>query len=119
MSDESPTELPLTEQENPRTRGLSELPTAEVLRLMNEEDAGVAEAVAVLAASADGRSGSTAAPHQRCQQQRQTVSMGLEHQEPLTEPCESKDHAEQDYAPIGRTEPSDVRQANRRGLGHP
>ncbi len=45
MPDERPTELPLTEQENPRTRGLSGLPTAEVLRLMNEEDAGVAAAV--------------------------------------------------------------------------
>src|SRR5919199_809053 len=45
MSNERPTELPLTEQENPRTRGLSSLPTAEVLRLMNEEDAGVAAAV--------------------------------------------------------------------------
>lgn len=45
MTNEGQTELPLTEQENPRTRGLSELPTAEVLRLMNEEDAGVAVAV--------------------------------------------------------------------------
>jgi N-acetylmuramic acid 6-phosphate etherase len=45
MSDERPTELPVTEPENPRTRGLSGLPTAEVLRLMNEEDAGVAAAV--------------------------------------------------------------------------
>ena len=45
MSEESRTELPLTEQENPRTRGLSELPTEEVVRLMNEEDARVAEAV--------------------------------------------------------------------------
>jgi N-acetylmuramic acid 6-phosphate etherase len=45
MSQDSPTELPVTEQENPRTRGLSSLPTAEVLRLMNEEDAGVAAAV--------------------------------------------------------------------------
>ena len=45
MSDERQTDLPLTEQENPRTRGLSSLPTAEVLRLMNEEDAGVAAAV--------------------------------------------------------------------------
>ena len=38
-------EIPVTEQENPRTRELSSLPTAEVLRLMNEEDAGVAAAV--------------------------------------------------------------------------
>jgi N-acetylmuramic acid 6-phosphate etherase len=45
MPDELHTELPLTEQENPRTRELSSLPTADVLRLMNEEDAGVAAAV--------------------------------------------------------------------------
>jgi N-acetylmuramic acid 6-phosphate etherase len=45
MSKEGQTELPLTEQENPRTRELSSLPTADVLRLMNEEDAGVATAV--------------------------------------------------------------------------
>jgi N-acetylmuramic acid 6-phosphate etherase len=45
MGDELQTGLPVTEQENPRTRGLSGLPTAEVLRLMNEEDAGVAAAV--------------------------------------------------------------------------
>src|SRR5215210_1984313 len=45
MSDEPQTELPVTEQENPRTRGLSSLPTADVLRLMNEEDARVAAAV--------------------------------------------------------------------------
>lgn len=45
MSKEGATELPLTEQENPRTRGLSELPTSEIVRLMNEEDARVAEAV--------------------------------------------------------------------------
>lgn len=46
MSSDAPTELPVTEQENPRTRELSRLPTEEVLRLMNEEDARVAEAVA-------------------------------------------------------------------------
>jgi N-acetylmuramic acid 6-phosphate etherase len=46
MSQDAPTELPVTEQENPRTRELSRLPTEEVLRLMNEEDAGVAAAVA-------------------------------------------------------------------------
>jgi N-acetylmuramic acid 6-phosphate etherase len=45
MSNDIHTELPPTEQENPRTRGLSSLPTADVLRLMNEEDAGVAAAV--------------------------------------------------------------------------
>jgi N-acetylmuramic acid 6-phosphate etherase len=45
MSDETPPEVPITEQENPRTRELSSLPTAEIVRLMNEEDAGVAAAV--------------------------------------------------------------------------
>ncbi|HYY93539.1 MAG TPA: N-acetylmuramic acid 6-phosphate etherase [Pyrinomonadaceae bacterium] len=46
MAAENPTEeIPVTERENPRTRELSSLPTAEVLRLMNEEDAGVAPAV--------------------------------------------------------------------------
>jgi N-acetylmuramic acid 6-phosphate etherase len=38
-------ELSVTEQENPRTAGISALPTAEIVRLMNEEDALVAEAV--------------------------------------------------------------------------
>jgi N-acetylmuramic acid 6-phosphate etherase len=37
---------PLTEQENPRTAQISSLPTEDILRLMNEEDAGVANAVA-------------------------------------------------------------------------
>jgi N-acetylmuramic acid 6-phosphate etherase len=37
--------LPLTEQENPRTAEIGRLPTLEVVRLMNEEDALVAEAV--------------------------------------------------------------------------
>jgi N-acetylmuramic acid 6-phosphate etherase len=37
--------VPITEQENPRTARLSELPTAEIVRLMNEEDALVAAAV--------------------------------------------------------------------------
>ncbi|HKG11992.1 MAG TPA: N-acetylmuramic acid 6-phosphate etherase [Pyrinomonadaceae bacterium] len=45
MSEEVGTELPLTEQENPRTRGLSELPAEDIVRLMNEEDARVAGAV--------------------------------------------------------------------------
>ena len=40
--------IPLTEQENPRTARLSELPTGDILRLMNEEDARVAEAVALV-----------------------------------------------------------------------
>ncbi|HXD30688.1 MAG TPA: N-acetylmuramic acid 6-phosphate etherase [Pyrinomonadaceae bacterium] len=37
--------LPITEQENPRTAELSSLSTAEILRLMNDEDALVAVAV--------------------------------------------------------------------------
>lgn len=39
---------PLTEQENPRTAQISSLPTEGILRLMNDEDAGVAEAVALV-----------------------------------------------------------------------
>lgn len=38
-------QLPITEQENSRTKEIASLPTAEVVRLMNEEDAGVAAAV--------------------------------------------------------------------------
>jgi N-acetylmuramic acid 6-phosphate etherase len=38
--------LPVTEQENPLTRDLSSLPTAEIVKLMNQEDALVAPAVA-------------------------------------------------------------------------
>lgn len=38
-------ELPITEQENPRTAGIGSLSIAEIVRLMNEEDAGVALAV--------------------------------------------------------------------------
>ncbi|PYS82279.1 MAG: N-acetylmuramic acid 6-phosphate etherase [Acidobacteria bacterium] len=45
MADENPSDVPVTEQENPRTREISRLPTAEVVRLMNEEDACVAGAV--------------------------------------------------------------------------
>jgi N-acetylmuramic acid 6-phosphate etherase len=41
-------DIPLTEQENPRTSGIASLPTIEVVRLMNEEDARVAEAVRVV-----------------------------------------------------------------------
>jgi N-acetylmuramic acid 6-phosphate etherase len=37
--------IPLTEQENPHTAQISSLPTEEILRLMNEEDAGVPLAV--------------------------------------------------------------------------
>ena len=40
--------IPLTEQENPRTEKISSLPTAEILRLMNDEDARVAGAVAAV-----------------------------------------------------------------------
>ncbi len=38
-------DLPITEQENPRTTGIGSLPIADIVRLMNEEDAGVALAV--------------------------------------------------------------------------
>lgn len=37
--------LPITEQENPRTAGIGSLPTADIVRLMNEEDTRVAAAV--------------------------------------------------------------------------
>lgn len=40
-----PDRIPITEEENPRTAGITELPVIEVVRLMNEEDARVAEAV--------------------------------------------------------------------------
>jgi len=43
---EAPESTPLTEQENPRTAQISSLPTKEILRLINLEDAGVAPAVA-------------------------------------------------------------------------
>src|SRR5438132_8339828 len=38
--------IPLTEQENPRTLQISSLSTADIVRLMNDEDARVAKAVA-------------------------------------------------------------------------
>src|SRR5437016_6190311 len=38
--------IPLTEQENPRTAQITSLTTEEILRLMNEEDARVADAIA-------------------------------------------------------------------------
>ncbi|PYS89343.1 MAG: N-acetylmuramic acid 6-phosphate etherase [Acidobacteria bacterium] len=41
-------QLPITEQENPRTSEIARLPVAEIVRLMNEEDARVAEAVRVV-----------------------------------------------------------------------
>ena len=37
--------IPVTEQENPRTREIGNLPTLDVVRLMNDEDSYVAEAV--------------------------------------------------------------------------
>jgi N-acetylmuramic acid 6-phosphate etherase len=45
MKPEEREQLPITEQENPHTPEISALSTPEVLRLMNEEDAGVAGAV--------------------------------------------------------------------------
>jgi N-acetylmuramic acid 6-phosphate etherase len=41
-------DLPVTEQENPRTRDLSERSVADIVRLINDEDAGVAGAVALV-----------------------------------------------------------------------
>ncbi|HVF55056.1 MAG TPA: N-acetylmuramic acid 6-phosphate etherase [Pyrinomonadaceae bacterium] len=46
MSSDIPAEIPATEQENPRTREIGSLDAEGIVRLMNEEDAGVAEAVA-------------------------------------------------------------------------
>src|SRR5918998_2114071 len=48
MSEDLHTNVPVTEQENPRTRDISGRQAAEIVRLMNEEDAGVAEAVRVV-----------------------------------------------------------------------
>src|SRR5918993_5423833 len=45
MADTFPDELPITEQENRRTRDIGSLPVGEILALINDEDAGVAEAV--------------------------------------------------------------------------
>ncbi len=45
MTSNIPDGLPITEQDNPRTREISSLPVAEILALINDEDAGVAEAV--------------------------------------------------------------------------
>jgi N-acetylmuramic acid 6-phosphate etherase len=44
------TALPITEQENPRSQNLSSLPAAEIVALMNEEDALVAGAVKLVLA---------------------------------------------------------------------
>ena len=45
MNIEDTDSLPVTEQENPRSQNLSSLPTADIVTLMNEEDASVATAV--------------------------------------------------------------------------
>ena len=45
MTSNFPEGLPVTEQDNPRTREISSLPVAEILTLISDEDAGVAEAV--------------------------------------------------------------------------
>jgi N-acetylmuramic acid 6-phosphate etherase len=45
MAHHSSDELPITEQENRRTRDIATRPVAEILSLINDEDAGVAEAV--------------------------------------------------------------------------
>lgn len=45
MAEDTSAQVPVTEQENPRTRDIGDLPTLEVVRLMNDEDAGVAGAV--------------------------------------------------------------------------
>ena len=45
MPSNTPDGLPVTEQENPRTREISSLPVADILTLINQEDAGVADAV--------------------------------------------------------------------------
>jgi N-acetylmuramic acid 6-phosphate etherase len=45
MKTEENGQLPITEQENPRAANLERLSSFEIVRLMNEEDAGVAQAV--------------------------------------------------------------------------
>ena len=45
MNTEDADSLPVTEQENPRSQNLSSLPAADIIALMNEEDASVAIAV--------------------------------------------------------------------------
>ena len=45
MNSDNAPELPITEQENPKTLNLSELPLADIVCLMNEEDSLVAPAV--------------------------------------------------------------------------
>jgi N-acetylmuramic acid 6-phosphate etherase len=48
MNSENPDPLPITEQENLNTTHLSSLPTLEIVRLMNDEDEGVASAVGLV-----------------------------------------------------------------------
>jgi len=48
MNPENPDPLPVTEQENLKTANLSSLPVREIIRLMNEEDALVAQAISLV-----------------------------------------------------------------------
>lgn len=48
MNSQNPDLLPITEQENPNTSNLSSSSTSEIVRLMNEEDAHVATAIALV-----------------------------------------------------------------------
>jgi N-acetylmuramic acid 6-phosphate (MurNAc-6-P) etherase len=43
---DTPDDLPPTEQDNPRTRDISSRSIADIVGLINDEDAGVAQAVA-------------------------------------------------------------------------
>jgi N-acetylmuramic acid 6-phosphate etherase len=48
MNSQNPDLLPITEQENPHTRNLSSSSISEIVRLMNDEDAHVAPAIALV-----------------------------------------------------------------------
>jgi len=48
MTTENPDPLPITEQENLKTTNLSSLPVREIIRLMNDEDALVAQAISLV-----------------------------------------------------------------------
>ena len=48
MNPENPDPLPITEQENLKTINLSSLPVREIIRLMNDEDALVAQAISLV-----------------------------------------------------------------------
>lgn len=50
MNSKNPADLPITEQENPNTLNLSDLPLSEILSRMNDEDALVAPAVRLVLA---------------------------------------------------------------------